>query len=61
MGILEQFHFEIALLTRRRQPPRSSVDSGENHVFRQNDALKQGVFQKQNALKVVTGNFGMSV
>ena len=47
---LEQFFFEIALLARRRQSPRSGVDSGENHVFRQNDALKQGVFQKQNAL-----------
>ena len=48
---LEQFHFEIALLTRRRQPPRSGVDSGENHAFRQNDTLKHGVFQKQNALR----------
>ena len=44
-----QFLFEIALLARKRQSPRSGVDSGENHVFRQNDALKQGVFQKQNA------------
>jgi len=46
---LGQFLFEIALLTRKRQSSRSGVDSGENHVFRQNDALKQGVFQKQNA------------
>ncbi|WP_165067544.1 hypothetical protein, partial [Desulfovibrio sp. ZJ200] len=33
---LEQFHFENALLTRKRQPPQRGVHSGENRVFRLN-------------------------
>ena len=49
-----QFHCEIALLTRRRQPPPRGVDSDENHGFRQTVALKQGVFQKQNVLEQLT-------
>ena len=59
MGVFEQCNFETALLTRRRQPPPSGVGSGEKHVFRQNDALKQGVFHKQHAsetgVRVVAG------
>ncbi|WP_165072116.1 hypothetical protein [Desulfovibrio sp. ZJ200] len=30
---LEHFHFENALLTRKRQPPQHCVHSGENRVF----------------------------
>ncbi|WP_241159540.1 hypothetical protein [Desulfovibrio sp. ZJ200] len=33
---LEHFHFENALLTRKRQPPQRGVHSGENRVFRLN-------------------------
>ncbi|WP_165070867.1 hypothetical protein [Desulfovibrio sp. ZJ200] len=33
---VEHFHFENALLTRKRQPPQRSVHSGENRVFRLN-------------------------
>ncbi len=32
----EHFHFENALLTRKRQPPQRGVHSGENRVFRLN-------------------------
>ncbi len=38
--LLEQFHFEIALLARKRQPPYSGVDSGENRVFSGMTTLK---------------------
>ncbi|WP_165073159.1 hypothetical protein, partial [Desulfovibrio sp. ZJ200] len=31
---IEHFHFENALLTRKRQPPQRGVHSGENRVFR---------------------------
>ncbi|WP_179980819.1 hypothetical protein [Desulfovibrio sp. 86] len=31
------------------------MDFGANHVFRQNDALKQGMFQKQNPVKIYAG------
>ncbi|WP_165067268.1 hypothetical protein [Desulfovibrio sp. ZJ200] len=34
--MLEHFHFENALLTRKRQPPQRGVHSGENRVFRLN-------------------------
>ncbi len=34
--VLEHFHFENALLTRKRQPPQRGVHSGENRVFRLN-------------------------
>ncbi|MEG1610196.1 MAG: hypothetical protein RR317_03350 [Bilophila sp.] len=47
---LEYFQAENTLLTRKWQPPQSGVDFGENDVFPQNDALKHGVFQKQNTL-----------
>ncbi|WP_165068802.1 hypothetical protein [Desulfovibrio sp. ZJ200] len=33
---IEHFHFENALLTRKRQPPQRGVHSGENCVFRLN-------------------------
>ncbi|WP_165066462.1 hypothetical protein [Desulfovibrio sp. ZJ200] len=33
---IEHFHFENALLTRKRQPPQRGVHSGENRVFRLN-------------------------
>ncbi|WP_165066289.1 hypothetical protein [Desulfovibrio sp. ZJ200] len=36
MRALEYFHFENALLTRKRQPPQRGVHSGENRVFRLN-------------------------
>ncbi len=34
--LVEHFHFENALLTRKRQPPQRGVHSGENRVFRLN-------------------------
>ncbi|WP_165064907.1 hypothetical protein [Desulfovibrio sp. ZJ200] len=45
MTALEQFHFEIALLTRKRQPPQRGVHSGENRVFRLNATFD---FQKKS-------------
>ena len=35
-SMLEHFHFENALLTRKRQPPQRGVHSDENRVFRLN-------------------------
>ncbi|WP_165068788.1 hypothetical protein [Desulfovibrio sp. ZJ200] len=48
---LEHFHFENALLTRKRQPPQRSVHSGENRVFCLNATFD---FQKKS--KVICSN-----
>ncbi|VZH33218.1 conserved protein of unknown function [Desulfovibrio sp. 86] len=47
--VLEHVNFEkgkCSNAARTCSAPQRGVDSGENHVFRQNDTLKQGVFQK---------------
>ncbi|WP_165066633.1 hypothetical protein [Desulfovibrio sp. ZJ200] len=50
--ILEHFHFDNALLTRKRQPPQRGVHSGENRVFRLNATFD---FHKKS--KVICSNF----
>ncbi|WP_206215228.1 hypothetical protein [Desulfovibrio sp. ZJ200] len=42
---VEQVHFEIALLPRKRQPPQRGAHSGENRVFRLNATFD---FQKKS-------------
>lgn len=43
------FQNETILLTRKWQTPRSGVDSGENHVFRQKNTFEISQFQRYSS------------